>query len=81
MPLSPPGRGDECEQSCRGEEVPPSPLAGEFNEKYECGEQKYGKDETECKCVSYGENKNVNEWENFWETPEGNDVSFWNLSG
>ena len=40
------------------------------------GEEEY---EYKCMCVTSSEN-NVENWENFWETTEGGNMDFWNLS-
>ena len=34
-------------------------------------------DEKHCECV---ETKNVDDWENYWETEEGQDTTFWTVS-
>ena len=69
-----------CCTKCGGglsEIVPQSPAGSEE----ECGDGEQGGDDGDvCKCVMMSVYKDVEKWEDFWETPEGQDTSFWTLS-
>ena len=69
-----------CCTKCVGglsEIVPRSPAGSED----ECGDGEQGGDDGDvCKCVLMSVYKDVEKWEEFWETPEGQDTSFWTLS-